>query len=47
MKKDKYPCKYWKRCCDYKRSKELCHDKNWIYCITYKNLIKKEHGTKE
>lgn len=42
IRKNKYPCKYWRSCKDFKRSKEICHDEEFLYCYNYKILIKKE-----
>lgn len=43
FKKTKQPCKYWKECQDYRRSKDVCNG-NEVYCFTFKNLNKKENA---
>jgi hypothetical protein len=41
IKKTKQPCKYWKVCCDYRRSRDKCHDKEEQYCKIYIRLNEK------
>ena len=40
-------CKYRRECCDYSRNKELCHNKDWEYCKTFKRLNKRENDREE
>ena len=40
FKKGKEFCPYFKVCMDFKRSKELCFDKEWVYCFTFNRLEK-------
>lgn len=40
IKRKKEPCEFWRACMDYKRSKDLCHDREWVYCLVYKRLKK-------
>jgi hypothetical protein len=42
LKRNKQPCKWWKSCSDYKRSKEICHDGEEVYCMTNWRLNKKD-----
>lgn len=46
FKKQKLQCKYWRACIDYRRSKEICHDGEWINCWCFKLLEKKEKKLK-
>jgi DNA polymerase III psi subunit len=42
FKKTKQPCKYWRWCMDFRRSKDICHEGEQVYCGTYQRLNKKE-----
>ena len=45
LRRPKERCKYWKACMDYKLNKELCVDGEWVYCITYQRLEKKNDNS--
>ena len=47
FKRKKESCPYYRACCDYRRSKDVCHDNDWVYCITFTRLNIKQKGGKK